>query len=108
MDSTRALKRLLFLAVAFFASVITLGLVTAPDDETNGPATRPSAVSSYSHNELQRAADMTDQMSAPSANTGSQAHAGDEQLQRSQDPGYVDALEQHQADLDRMLAQGTP
>lgn len=109
MDSTRALKRLLFVGIAFFGSVITVGAVTTPDDQTNGPAARPAAVSRYSHDELQRAANMTDQMSAPSANTGSAAaHADDEQLQRSQDPGYLGALEQHQADLDRMLATEAP
>jgi hypothetical protein len=109
MDSTRALKRLLFLAVAVFVSVIILGVVAEPDDASDGPATRPAVASGYSHDELQRAANMTQQMSAPSANTGSQAHADDEQLRRSQqDPGYVGALEQHQAGLDAMLARGTP
>jgi hypothetical protein len=108
MDSARALKRLLFLAIAFFVSVVMLGVAITPDDTNNGPTTRPATVSVYSHDELQRAADMTEQMSAPGANTGSQAHADDEQLQRSQDPGYAAALEQHQADLDRMLARETP
>ena len=108
MDSTSALKRLLFLAVAVFVSVITLGLVAERDDASGGSATRSAVVSGYSHEELQRAANMTQQMSAPSANTGSQAHADDEQLRRSQqDPGYVGALEQHQAGLDAMLARGT-
>jgi hypothetical protein len=41
-------------------------------------------------------------------NTDSPVHANDEQLVRSQDPGYVRALEQHQADIDRMLARGNP
>jgi hypothetical protein len=108
MDSTRALKRLLFVAVAFFGSVITLGVVTTPDDAPSRPATRPAVVAGFSHDQLQRDADMTQQMSAPSANTGSQAHRNDGQLDRSQSPGYVEALEQHQADIDRMLAQGTP
>ena len=108
MDPTRALKILLIVALVFFGSVITLGVVTTPDDVTNGPATRPAAVSGYTHDELQRAADMTQQMSTPNANTGSPIHAGDEQLARSQSPGYVRAVEQHQAAIDRMLANGTP
>jgi hypothetical protein len=109
IDSTRALKRLLFLAVGVFVSVIILGVVAEPDDASDRPATRPAVGSGYSHDELERAANMTQQMSAPSANTGSQAHADDEQLRRSQqDPGYVGALEQHQAGLDAMLARGTP
>jgi len=51
---------------------------------------------------------MTEQMSTPNANTDSQYHAGDEQLERSQSAGYVQAVEQHQADIKRMLARGTP
>ena len=66
MDSTRALKRL-FLAVAKLVSVIILGVVAEPDDASDGPATRLAVVSGYSHDELQRAANMTQQMSAPSA-----------------------------------------
>ena len=106
MDSTRVLKRLLFVAVAFFGSVITLGALTTPDDAPD-PA-RPAAVAGIPHDQLQADADMTQQMSAPNANTGSQAHRNDGQLDRSQSPGYVAALEQHQADIDRMLARGTP
>ena len=108
MDSTRALKRLLFVAVAFFGSVITLGVVTAPDDVPDRPATRRAVVAGSSHDQLQSDANMTQQMSAPSANTGSQAHRNDAQLDRSQSPGYLAELEQHQADIDRMLARGTP
>lgn len=109
MDSTRALKRLLFLAIVVVGSALTLGILATPDDPTEAPTTRPAPVAGYTHDELQRAADMTDQMSAPSANTGSPAHAQDEQLRRSlHDPGYVEALEQHQAGLDQMLARRTP
>jgi hypothetical protein len=64
MDSTRALKRLLFLAVALFVSVITLGVVAEPDDASDRPATRPAVASGYSHDEPQRAANMTQQMSS--------------------------------------------
>lgn len=83
MDSTQAFKRLLFLAVMVIGGVIALGVLATPVDPTSEPATQPTPMSAYSHDELQRAADMTDQMSAPSANTGSVAHANDEQLRRS-------------------------
>lgn len=108
MDSTHALKGLLVVAIVFFATVMAIGLVAMPDDPTNGPVTRPAGTPGYTHEELQRAADMTQQMSAPSANTGSPIHASDEQLALSHSAGYVQAVEQHQSDIDRMLAQGTP
>ena len=107
MDSMHALKGLLAVAVLFFASVIAIGLVAAGDPD-NRSAIRPTGTSGYTHEELQRAADMTQQMSAPNANTGSPIHIYDEQLARSQSAGYVQAVEQHQSDIDRMLAQGTP
>ena len=106
MDANRTLKRLLIVAVAFLALMITVGVVSGPDDTTGGRPSTPAAV--YSHEELQRAANMTQQMSTPNASTDSQYHAGDEQLQRSSNTGYVRAVEQHQADIDRMLARGTP
>ena len=108
MDTNRRFRRLMFSAAAFFASVITLGVVTAPDDAPSRPSSVPGVVSSYSHDQLQRDATMTQQMSTPNANTDSQYHANDGQLDRSQSAGYVAALEQHQADIDRMLARGAP
>ena len=108
MDTNRAMRRLKFSAAAFFASVITLGAFTAPDGTPDRPAPAPGPASSYSHDQLQRDARMTQQMSTPNANTGSQYHANDGQLDRSQSAGYVAALETHQADIDRMLARGAP
>lgn len=108
MDADRTLKRLLIVAVAFLGLVITVGVVSGPGDATRGPSSPPAAGTSYSHDELQRAANMTQQMSTPNANTDSQYHAGDEQLERSQSAGYVQAVEQHQAGIDRMLGRGTP
>jgi hypothetical protein len=107
MDANRALKRLLIVAVVLVGSMVAASLVSGPGD-TIGPSTRPAAGAGFSHNELQRAADMTQQMSTPNANTDSQYHAGDEQLGRSQSTGYVQAVEQHQADINRMLGRGTP
>jgi len=108
MDANRALKMLLIAAVALVGSMVTVGLVSGPGDTTSGPSTPPAAGSGYSHDELQRSADMTQQMSTPNTNTDSQYHAGDEQLERSQSSSYVQAVEQHQADIDRMLGRGTP
>lgn len=105
MDANRILKRLLVIAVAFLGLVITVSAVSGPGEATPG---RSSGAAVYSHNELQRAANMTQQMSTPNANTDSPYHTGDEQLQRSSNSGYVRAVEQHQADIDRMLARGTP
>lgn len=72
------------------------------------PSSAPRAVSSYSHDQLQRDATMTQQMSTPNANTDSQYHGNDGQLDRSQSASYVAALEQHRADIDRILARGAP
>ncbi len=98
----------LVMATLFFGSVIALGLLTEPDDRPTGSTAGSPAVSGYSHEDLQSDANMTQQMSTPNANTDSQYHGNDAQLERSQHQGYVRALEQHQADIDRMLARGTP
>lgn len=108
MDPNRAVKKLMFVTVAFFGSVITVGLVTAPDDAPNGPTSSWGTAATYSHDQLRRDANMTQQMSTPNPNTGSQYHANDGQLDRSQNAGYVAALEQHQADIDQMLGRGAP
>jgi hypothetical protein len=108
MDPMRALRKLLFVAVVFFGSVIALALATAPDDAPSRPASTSGAVATYSHDQLQVDANMTQQMSTPNANTGSQYHRTDGQLERSQSAGYIAALEQHQADVDRMLGRGAP
>lgn len=104
MNPERVLKRLSAVAVLFFGSVIVVAAASEPD-ELSGTSARPPATSEYSHNDLQLDATMTQQMSAPNANTDSQIHVGDPQQRRSQRPGYVSALEQHQANIDRMLAR---
>ena len=111
MDGLRVIKRSLFVAGVYLGSVITVGVIVAPDDKSEDVPNRPAsagAVTGYSHDQLQVDANMTQQMSAPNANTASQNHRRDGQLARSQNPGYIGALEQHQADIDRMLARGTP
>ena len=98
MDPERVLKRFLVVSALSVGLVIGVAAVAGPD-EASGP-TRPAVTSGYSHEQLQRDAYMTQQMSPPNANTDSQFHASDAQLGRSQSPGYVGALEQHQADID--------
>lgn len=104
MDAERTISRLSIFGLLFFAAVITLGLASQPDDPSGGPA-RPASVATYSHDTLQQDAEMTEQMSTPNANTGGPSHQNDAQLRRSQDAGYVRALDEHQAGLDQMLAR---
>jgi hypothetical protein len=57
------------------------------------------------HEQLRIDSFMIEQMSTPNAETGRQNHRRDQQLESSRDPGYLAALERHQADIDRMLAR---
>ncbi len=99
----------LVVAPAFTLGAIAgLASLTAPDDPGAPRPATPAASSVYSHDILQSDADMTQQMSAPGANTSSQFHREDGQLARSQRPGYVEALEAHQAGLAQMLAEPSP
>lgn len=91
------------------ALILGLGLATARStdrpDQSNVPAPAPG---DYSHELLQSDANMTQQMSDPNADTGRQNHLNDPQLSRSTDEDYLRLLEQHQADIDRMLARRVP
>lgn len=101
-----AFSKWLLVATLFFGSVIALGLLNEPDERPTAWTGGSPAASGYPHEDLQSDANMTQQMSTPNANTDSQYHGNDAQLERSQNPGYVRVLEQHQADIDRMLARG--
>ena len=88
-------------------TIAGLASLTTPDDPAGSKP--PASVSAtYSHEVLQSDADMTQQMSAPSANTSAQFHRDDQRLVRSQNSAYLRALEQHQAGIDQMLANPTP
>ena len=102
---TKALRRFLIAVVVFFGGVLTLAAVSEPDDGGGAPS-RPAYSGTYDHDQLQRDAQMTQNMSAPNANTDAQYHRNDEQLSHSSDPAFVRDLEAHQADIDRMLARG--
>jgi hypothetical protein len=99
-------------AVRAFAHVVTRNRydVMVGDEAYEVAGSKPpaSVTAIYSHEVLQSDADMTQQMSAPSANTSAQFHRDDEQLVRSQNSAYLRALEQHQAGLDQMPANPTP
>lgn len=101
------MKKLLIVTVLFFGSIIVIGVASEPEQRP-APATSPSG-GGYSHELLQRDADMTQRMSAPDATGPMQSgQVRDAQLDHSQDPAFVGALEEHQADIDRMLARPTP
>jgi hypothetical protein len=103
-NMTKTARRLIVSAVLFFGAVFTLAAVSEPD---GGSGTRrpPSYSGTYDHDQLQRDAQMTQNMSTPNANTDAQYHRNDEQLTHSSDPAFVRDLEAHQADVDRMLAR---
>ena len=99
------MKKLLIVTALFFGTVIGVGLASEPD-ATPARAPTTSGSSTYSHELLQQDATMTQRMSTPTADGPMQrGDVRDTQLDHSQDPAFVRALEQHQADIDRMLAR---
>lgn len=125
MNAMRALKRVLVGLALWSGLVVGIG-VGSSDDAGPAPAspvavtvtlttatpptpTPPAAsVRADAHDTLQRDAEMTQRMSAPTASGPMlSGQIRDEQLDHSQSPGFVKALEQHQADIDRMLARPT-
>ena len=98
------MRKLVIVATVFFGTLIGVGVVSETD------TTRPGATSgsggSISHELLQRDVEMTQRMSTPAADGPMQRGlAPDSQLGHARNPGFVQALEQHQADIDRMLAR---
>lgn len=101
--------RLLGAGFAVFAVIVLVAALSGPSVGAPAPASPPAVSGTYGHDQLQSDADMTQQMSTPNANGPMQSGQIQEpMLQRSQDPAYVRALEQHQADIDRMLGRGAP
>lgn len=99
------MRKLLIAATLLVGAIVAAGAASAPADPSRkGAAT--SVRSTYSHDLLQQDANMTQQMSTPTAD-GPMQRGGlrDDQLDHSQDPAFVRALEQHQAEVDRMLAR---
>ncbi len=130
MDEMRTLKRLLVGLALWSALIVGISVSTSdgaprtpaspaavtPTPTTGTPSknvtsapTAPVASSPVgNHDGLQRDAEMTQRMSAPNASgpmfTG---QIRDPQLDHSQDPAFIKALEEHQADIDQMLARPT-
>ena len=104
MTLTKTLRRLIVTAVVFLGGVITLGAVSEPDDGARTPSST-SYRGTSDHDQLQRDSQMTQNMSAPDANTDAQYHRDDAQLSHSSNPAFVRDLEAHQADIDQMLAR---
>ena len=92
-------------------ATIFLGLglasTTTPDrpEQPNPPSVASVA---YNHELVQIDANMTQQMSVANADTARQNHQNDPQLRRSTDENYLRQLEQHLADIDKMLARQAP
>lgn len=107
--SDPSLRPVKWIVGSMVALLLGLGLTTtgAPDRsrQPDPPTVQPAQAS---HQVLQVDANMTEQMSLPNADTARQNHLDDPQLTRSQDPDYVRLLEQHQADVDQMLAVNNP
>lgn len=131
MDEMRTLKRLLVGLALWSGLVVGISVSTSdgappspasPVAVTSTPTTRtasanvttaltaPAAASPVDdHDALQRDAEMTQRMSAP--NAAGPMFSGqirDAQLDHSQDPAFVKELEEHQADIDQMLARPSP
>jgi hypothetical protein len=115
--------RTIVMGSAAFALLIAVVLAIAPQGEAarsvrpvsqtdQGPQGEPARpvrpVSQTDHSVLQRDAEMTQQMSVSGApgvmEQGRTPH--DDQLVHSSQSGFTADLEQHQADIDRMLARG--
>lgn len=87
------------IATTVLLLVATFSLFAAlPDADGNNSG---SASSTYSHSLLENDLMMTQQMSVEAQ----MPMGGDGMLTRSRDPGYLRALEQHSAQVDRMLGR---
>lgn len=106
MKEMRALKRVGISGAVLLGAILAIGAST---DLQPQPARAPTSGGNYSHEVLQGDAEMTQRMSTPTADGRMQrGETRDAQLDRSQNPGFLADLEQHQADIDRMLARPTP
>lgn len=127
-NEMRTLKRLL-VGLSFWSALVVGTSVSARDGVTQAPAS-PAAVTPTKgtpstsvtsapvapaasspvddHDDLQRDAEMTQRMSAPNASgpmfTG---QIRDPRLDHSRNPAFIKAPEEHQADIDQMLARPT-
>lgn len=108
-------RRKLLVATATVGVVGAL-IAGANADDAKDPST-PAPVAtyggssggSYGDAQLHQDYNMTQYMGNPNADGPMfSGQTTDPQLQHSQNPGFVRELEQHQADMDRMLGKGAP
>jgi hypothetical protein len=100
MKTTSKLAAPIVVMVGIFALV---GVGTNPNDLDGVPA--PAPVQAGDHRLHQLDADMTQRMSTPTADGPMQTGATrDAQLDSSGNAAYLAQLEQHQRDIQRMLA----
>jgi hypothetical protein len=85
---------------------VSTGLAGEGSAPPSRRTTTPPSVAVTNHGQLQLDADMTQRMSTPNAAGPMQAgKIRDAQLAHSSDPAFVARLEQHQREIDRMLAR---
>ena len=89
------------------ATATTVGRADAP--VAVPAADRVGRATASPEDQLHQDYNMTQYMSGPNASGSmSTGQVTDPQLQHSSDPAFVRELEEHQRDIDRMLARGEP
>lgn len=94
-----------------FAGAVVAGVSSNDTDRPATPTFTPTGSSggSYSESQLHQDYNMTRYMGNPdAAGPMFSGQLVDPQLQHSQSPAFVRELEEHQADMDRMLGKGQP
>lgn len=105
-------RGVLWFALASFVAMVLVISLFGPQRDTSGrrPEPRPAVV--YDHSILERDANTTLGLSNPGANTTAGATSLPptvrQQLQHSTDPEFIGELEEHEREIDRMLARETP
>jgi hypothetical protein len=102
------MRNRLILGAALFATWVGLGLASETDPTSNLP-NPASSNPSFDHRMPQIDAEMTQAMGVVGGEGAMQTGAvTDDQLAHARDSAMVLALEQHQRDIDRMLARPAP
>lgn len=107
-ESGDVMRKRLILGAALFATWVGLKLASETDPTNNRPSPG-SGNSSFDHRMLQIDVQMTRAMGVVGGEGAMQTGAvTDDQLAHARDSAMVLALEQHQRDIDRMLAWPAP
>lgn len=99
---TNTMRRFCLVAVLFFGGLVPLAAASGTGDAPSTPARSTGA---YDGAVLWQDAQMTQDMSAPTADAGALVHRDDGQLARSRDPAFLRDFEAYTAQIDRMLAR---